>query len=206
MHTADTTEPSMYMRCCWLTGGIGASPEMLSIINSAGVPVMVQQKWIRPGTMRLRVRSLALICGLRIRHCHQLWYIGCRCVLDPALLWLWHRSAAIAPVQPLALICCRCRPKKTKKQNKNKNKKPLQCDYLSGFLLLLVDYSWMVQENNKQKWQARITMEEAESANWALLYRKQGKSEPISFHLAMVSIINHVNYVNFMVSPSISKL
>ena len=28
--------------------------------------------------------------------------IGCRCGLDLALLWLWHRPAAVAPIQPLA--------------------------------------------------------------------------------------------------------
>ena len=28
--------------------------------------------------------------------------VGCRCGLDPALLWLWHRLAAIAPIPPLA--------------------------------------------------------------------------------------------------------
>ena len=28
--------------------------------------------------------------------------IGCRRGLDPALLWLWHRPAAIALIQPLA--------------------------------------------------------------------------------------------------------
>ena len=31
---------------------------------------MVQQKRIQPGTMRLRVRSLASFRGLRIQHCH----------------------------------------------------------------------------------------------------------------------------------------
>ena len=25
-----------------------------------------------------------------------------RCGLDPSLLWLWHRLAAVAPIQPLA--------------------------------------------------------------------------------------------------------
>ena len=39
----------------------------------AGVPVAVQQKQIRLGTMRLRVRSLALLSGLRIRRCRELW-------------------------------------------------------------------------------------------------------------------------------------
>ena len=39
-----------------------------------GVPVMVQQRGIRPGTMGLRVPSLALLGGLRIWHCGELWY------------------------------------------------------------------------------------------------------------------------------------
>ena len=29
--------------------------------------------------------------------------VGCRRGLDPALLWLWHRPAATAPIRPLAL-------------------------------------------------------------------------------------------------------
>ena len=28
--------------------------------------------------------------------------VGCRQNSDPTLLWLWHRPAAIAPIQPLA--------------------------------------------------------------------------------------------------------
>ena len=28
--------------------------------------------------------------------------VGCRCGWDPELLWLWHRWAATAPVEPLA--------------------------------------------------------------------------------------------------------
>jgi len=28
--------------------------------------------------------------------------VGCRFSLDPALLWLWHRLVAIAPIGPLA--------------------------------------------------------------------------------------------------------
>ena len=38
-----------------------------------GVPIVVQWKHIRPGTMRFQVRSLALLSGLRIRRCHELW-------------------------------------------------------------------------------------------------------------------------------------
>ena len=38
-----------------------------------GVPVMAQWKRIRLGTMRLRVQSLALLSGLRILRCSELW-------------------------------------------------------------------------------------------------------------------------------------
>ena len=38
-----------------------------------GVPVVVQQKQIRLGTMRFRVQSLALLSGLKIWCCRELW-------------------------------------------------------------------------------------------------------------------------------------
>ena len=44
---------------------------------------MAQQKRIQRGTMRLWVRSLALLGGLRIRRCREL---GCR-VTDAAQIW-----------------------------------------------------------------------------------------------------------------------
>ena len=47
---------------------------------------MAQQKRIRLGTMRLQVRSLASLSGLRIWHCRELWC----------------RPAAVAPTGPLA--------------------------------------------------------------------------------------------------------
>ena len=34
---------------------------------------MAQQKQIRLRTVRLQVQSLALLSGLRIGHCHELW-------------------------------------------------------------------------------------------------------------------------------------
>ena len=34
---------------------------------------MAQWKQIQLGTMRIWVRSLASLSGLRIRHCHELW-------------------------------------------------------------------------------------------------------------------------------------
>ena len=38
--------------------------------------------------------------------------VGRRQGSDLALLWLWHRLAAVALIRPLASICCRCGPKK----------------------------------------------------------------------------------------------
>ena len=40
---------------------------------SPGVPVVAQWKQIQLGTVRLRDGSLALLSGLRIRHCCELW-------------------------------------------------------------------------------------------------------------------------------------
>ena len=53
--------------------------------------------------MRKQVRSLALITGLRIRHCHELWRRS-QMQLDLVLLllWLWCRAAATAPIWLLA--------------------------------------------------------------------------------------------------------
>ena len=56
--------------------------------------------------------------------------VGRRHGSDPALLWLWYRLAAAAPIRPLAWelpYCHRCGPKKTKnkEQKTNKQKKEL---------------------------------------------------------------------------------
>ena len=64
---------------------------------------MAKQKRIQVGTMRLQVRFLALLHELRssiavscaVSHRHR---------LDPVLLWLWHRLAAVTPVGPLAWV------------------------------------------------------------------------------------------------------
>ena len=68
-------------------------------------------------TLRLQVQSLALLSGLTIRCCRELWCrlqmqrrsdvavscgVGRRRGLDPVLLWLWQRLAATAPIRPLA--------------------------------------------------------------------------------------------------------
>ena len=67
-----------------------------------GIPVVAQQKQIWLGTTRLQVCSLALLNGLMWTGIAVSCGIGLRHTLDPALLWLWRRSAATAPIQPLA--------------------------------------------------------------------------------------------------------
>ena len=65
---------------------------------------MGQWKLIRLVTMRMRVRSLALLSGLRIQRFCELW---CRWQTqlgygsDPVLLWLCFRPAAAALIRPL---------------------------------------------------------------------------------------------------------
>ena len=60
--------------------------------------------------------------------------VGHRCGLDPALLWLWYRPAATAPIQPLAWeppyasgaaqeMAERQKKKKKKKRKKERKKK-----------------------------------------------------------------------------------
>ena len=53
-------------------------------------------------SMRMQIRSLAPLSGLRIQGCCKLG-VGLRCSSDLVLLWLWCRLAAAAPFQPLAL-------------------------------------------------------------------------------------------------------
>ena len=49
--------------------------------------------------MRMRVQSLASLIGLSLAvSCG----VGSRCGSDLSLLWLWHRAAAVALIQPLA--------------------------------------------------------------------------------------------------------
>jgi len=46
---------------------------LCSVVLCPEVPAVVQQKRIRLGTMMLQLRSLSLLCGLRIWCCRELW-------------------------------------------------------------------------------------------------------------------------------------
>ena len=64
--------------------------------------------------------ALALLSVLRIQHCRDCG-VGLRCGSDPELLWLWHRLAATAPIQPSpgTSMFRTGGPKKKKKKNSN---------------------------------------------------------------------------------------
>ena len=66
---------------------------------------MVQQKQIWLVSMRMQVRSLALLSVLSIWHCSLSCGVGFRHSLDPELLWLWCSLASTSPIRPLAWEC-----------------------------------------------------------------------------------------------------
>ena len=73
---------------------------------------MAQWKRIQPATMKLGVRSLALLRGLRIWCCHELWY---RCSSDPAVSVAVVEASSYNSDSTLSLgtaIFLRCGPKK----------------------------------------------------------------------------------------------
>ena len=92
--------------------------------------------------MRMQVRSLNLLRGLRIRYCHELW-CGHRPSSDLALLWLWCRLAAATPVRPLAWEPpYAAHAYAALKKAKKKKRRTYTCTYALCFLSLnLVTYS-----------------------------------------------------------------
>ena len=69
--------------------------------------------------MQKKQLLIAMSCG-----------VGCRHSSDPALLWLWRRSAATAPIRPLSWeppYATGVAHEMAKRQNKNKNKYLLTC-------------------------------------------------------------------------------
>ena len=65
------------------------------------IPIMAQQKEIWPVSMRIWVQSMVLHSGKRAGIA-MICGVGHRRGLDPTLLWLWCRPAAIALIRPLA--------------------------------------------------------------------------------------------------------
>ena len=113
-----------------------------------GVPVVAQWKGIRLLSMRMRVRSLALLSGVRIRRCLELW---CR-----SQMWL-KSGVTVAGVQASGyssdatpslqtFICHGCSPKKTKKNFfvfKIKKTLIMQLRHVSSLIISHSSLLWM---------------------------------------------------------------
>ena len=94
---------------------------------------MVQHKRILLASMRMRVRSLASLSGLRIQCCCELWCVS-KMWIGSHLLWLWCRLVATAPIRPLApweppyaMDLALKRPKKKKKHTLTNTHQPDLC-------------------------------------------------------------------------------
>ena len=83
---------------------------------------MAQRKQIPLGTMIFQVQSLASLSGLRSGVA-----VSCgvdrRHSSDPVSLWLWHRSAAVAPIRSLAWKSPYAAGAALKRKNKKQTKK-----------------------------------------------------------------------------------
>ena len=89
-----------------------------------GFSVMAQRKRVRLGTKRLRVRSLALFSGLRIRCCRELWCrwqmrLGSGVAVAVAMV----QAGSCSSDETTSLgtsMCHGCGPKRTKKTEKGR--------------------------------------------------------------------------------------
>ena len=142
-----------------------------------GVPIVVQWKRIWLVSMRMQVWSLALLSGLGIWHCSELW---CR---SQTLLWIpsccgcgiGHRPVAIAPIRPnfhmhiqlpyAASAALKQKKKKKKEYRLKKNKKnskklielTTELDDIYNIIWIYVGFVFSLQEKNKIKSQGSMT-------------------------------------------------
>ena len=114
-----------------------------------GVLVVAQLWWTQLVCMRMQVRFLTSLNGLKIWYYHELWCVGHKCSWDPALLRLWHGPAAAAPTGNFHMIACAAlkRPKKKKKKNpKNKNKKTNKKRLKKSILEIVMSWSILTRK------------------------------------------------------------
>ena len=94
------------------------------------VPVMAQWKQIWLVSMRTQVRSLALLSGLNIWCCHELWcrwktQLGSDMAVAVAVAYTRGYSSNMTPSLRTS-ICRRYGPKKTKERKREKERKNMQ--------------------------------------------------------------------------------
>uniref|UniRef100_A0A8D0Q4B3 Uncharacterized protein n=2 Tax=Sus scrofa TaxID=9823 RepID=A0A8D0Q4B3_PIG len=71
--TTTTYVANLWKMCVTNTMGVSNYKDFPSMLALDKFPSWLSGKRIRLGTMRLRVRSLALLRGLRIQCCRELW-------------------------------------------------------------------------------------------------------------------------------------
>ena len=86
--------------------------------HTKGAPVVAQRKWIRLGTVRLQVPSLASLRGLRIRRCRELWCRSQTGLGSRVAVAMVQAGSCIADLTPSlgTSICRRCSPEKKAKK------------------------------------------------------------------------------------------
>ena len=118
-------------------------------------PSRFSSQWNQLVSMRTWVQSLALVGGLRIRHCHELW---CRLQMQlgshlaEAVVQASSYSSDSTPSLGTS-ICCGCSPKKTK-TNKQTNKKqgnPVLYQILRAFIC-----QWHLQQGLTYLWLLKL--------------------------------------------------
>ena len=90
--------------------------QLMSKTFNLGVPVVSQ--WVKnPTSIHQDVGSIpGFTQWVKDPALPQAYGVGHGCGLD--LVLLWHRLAAVAPIQPLTSICRRCSQKRQKENNK----------------------------------------------------------------------------------------
>ena len=118
--------------------------------------------------MRMWVRSLASLSGLKILHCHKLQHRLHS--LDPVLPWLWHRPAAAAPIWPLAWELPSAAGVAVKKKRKEEvrcccrggygdEEKHMDLEHIWGVELTWPEHGvcvWLVKKREKDRNQPRM--------------------------------------------------
>ena len=109
---------------------------------------MAQGKWIQLGTMRFWLWSLALVCGLRIQSCPELWcrsQMWLRSGIAMAVGYACSCSADWTPSLGTS-ICHGCGPKKQKKKKpKQTNVQSWIRDYVDTLGVCVVFVTMMLQ-------------------------------------------------------------
>ena len=119
-------EKAMLLRCWWeckfvqpLWKTVWSFLKKLKL----GVLIVAQCKWAWLVSMRTGVQSLALLSGLWIQHCCELWRRSQMWLISSVAVAMAKARSGSSSLTPMkgTSICCRCSPKKPPPKKNNKN-------------------------------------------------------------------------------------